>query len=187
MFFLSSYIYTYFFIHKNNQIWIKDTQFVFYRYFDGNLDKLFSECHVINPSKKSRTRLMNTRSSAQDMPCQICYLNYPNSVSVVQYCRPMLFFFFLFLHFCDQSHLASWYENKLDCCSVCCHFRQTALVRKDLKHSVTDLGLVLMYCGVRVQITVRKTWGFSAHVQSETIFSGLVSALFYFLDYSNCV
>uniref|UniRef100_A0A8C9VDF3 RBR-type E3 ubiquitin transferase n=1 Tax=Scleropages formosus TaxID=113540 RepID=A0A8C9VDF3_SCLFO len=48
------------------------------RYFDGNLDKLFSECHVINPSKKSRTRL-NTRSSAQDMPCQICYLNYPNS------------------------------------------------------------------------------------------------------------
>ncbi|ROL43291.1 E3 ubiquitin-protein ligase arih1 [Anabarilius grahami] len=49
------------------------------RYFDGNLDKLFSECHVINPSKKSRTRLMNTRSSAQDMPCQICYLNYPNS------------------------------------------------------------------------------------------------------------
>uniref|UniRef100_A0A8C2CR81 Ariadne ubiquitin-conjugating enzyme E2 binding protein homolog 1 (Drosophila) n=1 Tax=Cyprinus carpio TaxID=7962 RepID=A0A8C2CR81_CYPCA len=51
------------------------------RYFDGNLDKLFSECHVINPSKKSRTRLMNTRSSAQDMPCQICYLNYPNSVT----------------------------------------------------------------------------------------------------------
>uniref|UniRef100_A0A8C9S7L0 RBR-type E3 ubiquitin transferase n=1 Tax=Scleropages formosus TaxID=113540 RepID=A0A8C9S7L0_SCLFO len=51
------------------------------RYFDGNLDKLFSECHVINPSKKSRTRL-NTRSSAQDMPCQICYLNYPNSVSI---------------------------------------------------------------------------------------------------------
>uniref|UniRef100_A0A8C9TTR1 Ariadne homolog, ubiquitin-conjugating enzyme E2 binding protein, 1 like n=1 Tax=Scleropages formosus TaxID=113540 RepID=A0A8C9TTR1_SCLFO len=50
------------------------------RYFDGNLDKLFSECHVINPSKKSRTRL-NTRSSAQDMPCQICYLNYPNSVT----------------------------------------------------------------------------------------------------------
>uniref|UniRef100_A0A8C7K4X1 Ariadne RBR E3 ubiquitin protein ligase 1 n=1 Tax=Oncorhynchus kisutch TaxID=8019 RepID=A0A8C7K4X1_ONCKI len=35
------------------------------RYFDGNLDKL--------------TRLMNTRSSAQDLPCQICYLNYPNS------------------------------------------------------------------------------------------------------------
>ena len=52
------------------------------RYFDGNLDKLFSECHVINPSKKSRTRpSINTRSSAQDMPCQICYLNYPNSVS----------------------------------------------------------------------------------------------------------
>uniref|UniRef100_A0A8C5ASN4 RBR-type E3 ubiquitin transferase n=1 Tax=Gadus morhua TaxID=8049 RepID=A0A8C5ASN4_GADMO len=50
------------------------------RYFDGNLDKLFSECHVINPSKKSRTRpSINTRSSAQDMPCQICYLNYPNS------------------------------------------------------------------------------------------------------------
>ncbi|KAG2471266.1 BBS4 protein, partial [Polypterus senegalus] len=49
------------------------------RYFDGNLEKLFSECHVINPSKKSRTRQMNTRSSAQDMPCQICYLNYPNS------------------------------------------------------------------------------------------------------------
>uniref|UniRef100_A0A4W5LQG4 RBR-type E3 ubiquitin transferase n=1 Tax=Hucho hucho TaxID=62062 RepID=A0A4W5LQG4_9TELE len=49
------------------------------RYFDGNLDKLFSECHVINPSKKSRTRLMNTRSSAQDLPCQICYLNYPNT------------------------------------------------------------------------------------------------------------
>ncbi|EMP38931.1 E3 ubiquitin-protein ligase ARIH1, partial [Chelonia mydas] len=50
------------------------------RYFDGNLEKLFAECHVINPSKKSRTRQMNTRSSAQDMPCQICYLNYPNSV-----------------------------------------------------------------------------------------------------------
>nr|XP_048723829.1 E3 ubiquitin-protein ligase ARIH1 isoform X4 [Caretta caretta] len=49
------------------------------RYFDGNLEKLFAECHVINPSKKSRTRQMNTRSSAQDMPCQICYLNYPNS------------------------------------------------------------------------------------------------------------
>eukprot|EP00069_Balaena_mysticetus_P017984 bmy_10990T0 len=48
-------------------------------YFDGNLEKLFAECHVINPSKKSRTRQMNTRSSAQDMPCQICYLNYPNS------------------------------------------------------------------------------------------------------------
>lgn len=55
---------------------------VFCRYFDGNLEKLFAECHVINPSKKSRTRQMNTRSSAQDMPCQICYLNYPNSVSV---------------------------------------------------------------------------------------------------------
>lgn len=27
---------------------------------------------------------MNTRSSAQDMPCQICYLNYPNSVSTSQ-------------------------------------------------------------------------------------------------------
>uniref|UniRef100_A0A673W870 RBR-type E3 ubiquitin transferase n=1 Tax=Salmo trutta TaxID=8032 RepID=A0A673W870_SALTR len=51
------------------------------RYFDGNLDKLFSECHVINPSKKSRTRLMNTRSSAQDLPCQICYLNYPNTLN----------------------------------------------------------------------------------------------------------
>ncbi|KAJ7418908.1 E3 ubiquitin-protein ligase ARIH1 [Pitangus sulphuratus] len=49
------------------------------RYFDGNLEKLFAECHVINPSKKSRTRQMNTRSSAQDMSCQICYLNYPNS------------------------------------------------------------------------------------------------------------
>ncbi|XP_054071345.1 E3 ubiquitin-protein ligase ARIH1 isoform X2 [Rissa tridactyla] len=49
------------------------------RYFDGNLEKLFAECHVINPSKKSRTRQMNTRSSAQDMPCQICYLNYSNS------------------------------------------------------------------------------------------------------------
>ncbi|XP_064421831.1 E3 ubiquitin-protein ligase arih1 isoform X2 [Latimeria chalumnae] len=49
------------------------------RYFDGNLEKLFAECHVINPSKKSRTCQMNTRSSAQDMPCQICYLNYPNS------------------------------------------------------------------------------------------------------------
>ncbi|XP_070957127.1 uncharacterized protein [Macaca nemestrina] len=49
------------------------------RYFDGNLEKLFAECHVINPSKKSRTRQMNTRSSAQDMPCQICCLNYPNS------------------------------------------------------------------------------------------------------------
>ncbi|XP_043933388.1 E3 ubiquitin-protein ligase ARIH1 isoform X2 [Protopterus annectens] len=49
------------------------------RYFDGNLEKLFSECHVINPSKKSRTRPMSTRSSALDMPCQICYLNYPNS------------------------------------------------------------------------------------------------------------
>lgn len=35
------------------------------RYFDGNLEKLFAECHVINPSKKSRTRQMNTRSSAQ--------------------------------------------------------------------------------------------------------------------------
>lgn len=54
-----------------------------YRYFDGNLDKLFSECHVINPSKKPRIRPpINTRSSAQDMPCQICYLNFPNSVSV---------------------------------------------------------------------------------------------------------
>lgn len=52
------------------------------RYFDGNLDKLFSECHVINPSKKPKTRPMSTRSSSQDMPCQICYLNYPNSVSV---------------------------------------------------------------------------------------------------------
>ncbi|KAF3854860.1 hypothetical protein F7725_022915 [Dissostichus mawsoni] len=50
------------------------------RYFDGNLDKLFSECHVINPSKKPRIRpAINTRSSAQDMPCQICYLNFPNS------------------------------------------------------------------------------------------------------------
>ncbi|MGH0125375.1 UNVERIFIED_CONTAM: hypothetical protein FKN15_028756 [Acipenser sinensis] len=48
-------------------------------YFDGNLEKLFSECHVVNPSKKSRTRQMNTRSSAQDLPCQICYLNYPNA------------------------------------------------------------------------------------------------------------
>lgn len=52
------------------------------RYFDGNLDKLFSECHVINPSKKPRIRPpINTRSSSQDMPCQICYLNFPNSVS----------------------------------------------------------------------------------------------------------
>lgn len=51
------------------------------RYFDGNLDKLFSECHVINPSKKARTRPMSTRSSNQDMHCQICYLNYPTSVS----------------------------------------------------------------------------------------------------------
>ncbi|CDQ93083.1 unnamed protein product [Oncorhynchus mykiss] len=51
------------------------------RYFDGNVDKLFSECHVINPCKKSRTRLMSTRSAVQDLPCQICYLNYPNSVS----------------------------------------------------------------------------------------------------------
>uniref|UniRef100_A0A8K9X5X6 RBR-type E3 ubiquitin transferase n=1 Tax=Oncorhynchus mykiss TaxID=8022 RepID=A0A8K9X5X6_ONCMY len=49
------------------------------RYFDGNVDKLFSECHVINPCKKSRTRLMSTRSAVQDLPCQICYLNYPNS------------------------------------------------------------------------------------------------------------
>ncbi|XP_031718153.1 E3 ubiquitin-protein ligase arih1 isoform X1 [Anarhichas minor] len=50
------------------------------RYFDGNLDKLFSECHVINPSKKPRIRPpINTRSSAQDMPCQICYLNFPNA------------------------------------------------------------------------------------------------------------
>ncbi|XP_062246151.1 E3 ubiquitin-protein ligase arih1 isoform X3 [Platichthys flesus] len=50
------------------------------RYFDGNLDKLFSECHVINPSKKPRIRPpINTRSSAQDLPCQICYLNFPNS------------------------------------------------------------------------------------------------------------
>uniref|UniRef100_W5K6M5 RBR-type E3 ubiquitin transferase n=1 Tax=Astyanax mexicanus TaxID=7994 RepID=W5K6M5_ASTMX len=49
------------------------------RYFDGNLDKLFSECHVINPSKKARTRPMSTRSSNQDMHCQICYLNFPNS------------------------------------------------------------------------------------------------------------
>ncbi|KTF92456.1 hypothetical protein cypCar_00027872 [Cyprinus carpio] len=49
------------------------------RYFDGNLDKLFSECHVINPSKKLKTRPMSTRSSSQDMPCQICYLNYSNS------------------------------------------------------------------------------------------------------------
>ncbi len=53
-----------------------------FRYFDGNLDKLFSECHVINPSKKPKTRLMSTRSSSLDLPCQICYLNYPNSVSV---------------------------------------------------------------------------------------------------------
>lgn len=26
-------------------------------------------------------RPMSTRSSSQDLPCQICYLNYPNSVS----------------------------------------------------------------------------------------------------------
>lgn len=52
------------------------------RYFDGNLDKLFTECHVINPSKKAKMRPMSTRSSSQDLPCQICYLNYPNSVSV---------------------------------------------------------------------------------------------------------
>ncbi|CAB1322530.1 unnamed protein product, partial [Coregonus sp. 'balchen'] len=50
------------------------------RYFDGNVDKLFSECHVINPSKTLTTRPMSTRSSAQDLPCQICYLNHPNSV-----------------------------------------------------------------------------------------------------------
>ncbi|KAG8507448.1 E3 ubiquitin-protein ligase ARIH1 [Galemys pyrenaicus] len=56
------------------------------RYFDGNLEKLFAECHVINPSKKSRTRQMNTRSSAQDMPCQICYLNYPNSCTYYNDC-----------------------------------------------------------------------------------------------------
>lgn len=37
---------------------------------------------------------MNTRSSAQDMPCQICYLNYPNSVSVVQCYKPMRFYFY---------------------------------------------------------------------------------------------
>ncbi|KAI2662942.1 E3 ubiquitin-protein ligase arih1l [Labeo rohita] len=37
------------------------------------------QCHVINPSKKPKTRPMSTRSSSQDMPCQICYLNYPNS------------------------------------------------------------------------------------------------------------
>uniref|UniRef100_A0A8C2BVD1 RBR-type E3 ubiquitin transferase n=1 Tax=Cyprinus carpio TaxID=7962 RepID=A0A8C2BVD1_CYPCA len=49
------------------------------RYFDGNLDKLFTECHVINPSKNPKTRPMSTRSSSQDMPCQICYLNFPNS------------------------------------------------------------------------------------------------------------
>ncbi|XP_007906936.1 E3 ubiquitin-protein ligase arih1 isoform X3 [Callorhinchus milii] len=49
------------------------------RYFDGNLEKLFAECHVVNPYKKSRTRQMNTRSSSQDMVCAICYLNYPNS------------------------------------------------------------------------------------------------------------
>lgn len=56
-----------------------------HRYFDGNLDKLFSECHVINPSKKPRIRPpINTRSSAQDMPCQICYLNFPNSVSPIR-------------------------------------------------------------------------------------------------------
>lgn len=56
------------------------------RYFDGNLDKLFSECHVINPSKKPRIRPpINTRSSAQDIPCQICYLNFPNSVSLAWY------------------------------------------------------------------------------------------------------
>lgn len=66
----------------------KHTDFPFplnlYRYFDGNLDKLFSECHVINPSKKPRIRPpINTRSSAQDMPCQICYLNFPNSVSLI--------------------------------------------------------------------------------------------------------
>lgn len=36
---------------------------------------------------------MNTRSSAQDMPCQICYLNYPNSVSAVRWCRAVRFCF----------------------------------------------------------------------------------------------
>lgn len=78
-----------------SQIQMQDKRSVFHRYFDGNLDKLFSECHVINPSKKSRTRVMNTRSSAQDMPCQICYLNYPNSVSAF-HCFPPSAFRLLF-------------------------------------------------------------------------------------------
>uniref|UniRef100_A0A8C1XR37 RBR-type E3 ubiquitin transferase n=1 Tax=Cyprinus carpio TaxID=7962 RepID=A0A8C1XR37_CYPCA len=62
------------------------------RYFDGNLDKLFTECHVINPSKNPKTRPMSTRSSSQDMPCQICYLNFPNSVSVFQLKKNVILF-----------------------------------------------------------------------------------------------
>uniref|UniRef100_A0A3P8WB83 RBR-type E3 ubiquitin transferase n=1 Tax=Cynoglossus semilaevis TaxID=244447 RepID=A0A3P8WB83_CYNSE len=58
--------------------WDKDK--LFERYFDGNVDNLYSECHVINPGKKPRVRVqMNTRSSTRYVPCQICYLNFPSS------------------------------------------------------------------------------------------------------------
>lgn len=79
------------FVFLSYQIKNPTTIFLFScRYFDGNLDKLFSECHVINPSKKPRIRPpINTRSSSQDMPCQICYLNFPNSVSPVVYLQSL--------------------------------------------------------------------------------------------------
>lgn len=49
---------------------------------------------------------MNTRSSAQDMPCQICYLNYPNSVSALQRSRFRCLWLIYFHGCCADSLLA---------------------------------------------------------------------------------
>ncbi|XP_058475791.1 E3 ubiquitin-protein ligase arih1-like [Solea solea] len=50
------------------------------RYFNGNLDKLFFECHVINPSKKVLRRSpVTTRSLTQGADCDICCENFPSS------------------------------------------------------------------------------------------------------------
>ncbi|XP_032831577.1 E3 ubiquitin-protein ligase ARIH1 isoform X2 [Petromyzon marinus] len=51
------------------------------RYFDGNLDKLFAECHVINPNNRKlrSARPTSTRSSSQEVFCWICYLTFPPS------------------------------------------------------------------------------------------------------------
>ncbi|CAN0319207.1 unnamed protein product [Lampetra fluviatilis] len=50
-------------------------------YFDGNLDKLFAECHVINPNNRKlrSARPTSTRSSSQEVFCWICYLTFPPS------------------------------------------------------------------------------------------------------------